>query len=130
MNKKTITRIGALLITAFLFYNNAMAAQHCSLSSYAFSEDEKFELSLACDGPVSVRFDSESDMRKLKAFDTEAYSKLMEILAQLAIEKTAKHRAVLVEAGAEDISTGSHLTFTSHPPIKSYGFSIGNYIYQ
>jgi len=129
MNKKIIIRISALLITAFLFYNNAVAAQRCSLGVYSFSEDGGFELPLACDGVVSVRFDSESDLGKLKALDSEAHSKLMEVLGQLAVEKTAKHRAVLVEAGAEGISTGGAVTFTSHPPIKSYRFSIGNYVY-
>ncbi len=125
----TMMRIFLMLIL-LTCTDNVIAATDCSVSYYDFSDAGSFELPSACTGHIIVNFDSESDMQKLKILDKEEYSKIKNILAQLSIEKTTDHKAILVQAGAKYIDVNSSILYTSYPPIKQYRFEFEKYFYQ
>jgi len=81
-------KISIFIITVLFLISSVAFAQACSLKNYALAEDGSFQLPQNCTGNVSVNFDSENDLKKLKALDNSAYLQLRKILVQLAKRKT------------------------------------------
>ena len=116
----------ATLIPVQLTY----ASQRCNLVAYSLSDSGEFSLPAECEGYIGVNFDSLLDLKKLKIIDPIIYAKLIDLIEELSIEKTATHKELLTKAGADQININGLTLYTSNPPIKKYRFYIGRYRFK
>ena len=106
------------------------AGQRCNLINYSLSRNGEFNLPAACDGSIGVNFDSLYDLKKLQIIDPIIHTKLINLINELSIEKTATHKELITKTGAQHIEINDLTLYTSYPPIKKYRFSIGRYSFK
>ena len=119
-----------ILLITFIPVKAIFADQKCNLVNYPLSENGEFNLPAACDEYIGVNFDSVYDLKKLQIIDPDIHTKLIDIIDQLSIEKTAEHKKLITKAGAQHIEIDRLTLYTSYPPIRKYRFSIGRYSFK
>lgn len=102
----------------------------CDLKYYDFSNGGEFKLPQACNGNISVNFDSNSDLKKLEKVDPKIYEALLLLIEGLANKDTSEREELLVKAGVEPNSFSGSGLYVSYPPVTKYWFTIGRYNFK